>query len=308
MWFIKIGGGTKYGAPHQQYGKKAHAMETKPQHRFRGPRLALSDELEEILGERFILGEGVEIQDKQSTLLSNNNLDNQPVAPIRSASEVYAQRKGKVVSIALGAIGKFQVDESKFPLLCKLKRNTGDNFISQHIIDGLLIKIVSLVGTSDRFVDYINSCNSKSYRLVNVPKHDNDTAFYKLARHQDSHRVESLLDFLSGNLNEKKHAAECISTYLGNQYKDEVSAVAEAMSLCANKKMPAVAFHTMPTAINANISQQQGIKRHLHDLFGQRMFQVDMDLKGKVTKKVVEPIHGVFNYAKPVLTKQEYSQ
>jgi hypothetical protein len=101
--------------------------------------------------------------------------------------------------IAIGAMGRLPVDEVKIPVLSKHKRNSSYNFTSQHIIHGLLTELVSVVGTSDRSVDCTNCRNSKSYRLVNVPKHDNAIIFYKLARRQDSMWVESLLEILSGN-------------------------------------------------------------------------------------------------------------
>jgi hypothetical protein len=72
--------------------------------------------------------------------------------------------------------------------------------------------------------------------------------------------------------------------------------------------MPAVAFHAMYTAINANVSQQCGIKRHMNDFFGWRMFDIYKDLKVKVAKKVVESVHGTLDYIKPVSTEQAYSQ
>jgi hypothetical protein len=60
---------------------------------------------------------------------------------------------------------------------------------------------------------------------VNVPTHDNATTFYKLARRQVNMWVESLLEFLSGNSKEKKYAAAWLATYLGKQYKEEISVV-----------------------------------------------------------------------------------
>jgi hypothetical protein len=107
--------------------------------------------------------------------------------------------------------GRLQVDEVKLPLMCKLKRNSSDNFIIQHIIDGLLTELVYVVGTSDRCRDYTNCRNINSYRLVNVPKHDNATTFYKLARREDSVWVESLLEILSSNSKEKKDTAKWLA-------------------------------------------------------------------------------------------------
>jgi hypothetical protein len=205
-------------------------------------------------------------------------------------------------------MGRLPVDEVKFPLLSELKRNITDNFISQHIINGLLTELISVVGTSDRSVDYINYRNSKLYRLVNVPTHDNATTFNNIARLQDNMWVESLLEILSGNSKEKKDAAEWLATYLGKQYKEEMSVVAETMSFGLNMKMPAVAFHAMSTMINGNVSQKRGIKRHMNDFFGRRMFDVDKDLKAKVAKKLVEPVHDTLDYVKPFSTEQACSQ
>jgi hypothetical protein len=204
-------------------------------------------------------------------------------------------------------MGRLPVDEMKLPLMSRLKRNSSDNFISQHIINGLLTELVSGVGTSDRCKDYTNFRNLKSYRLVNVPKHDNATTFYKLARCQDSMWVDSLLKILSGNSKEKKNAAEWLTTYFGKQYKEEMSAVTETMSFGVNKNMPSVYLHTMSTAIHVNMSQQRDIKSHNHDFFGCRMFEVEKDLKAKVTKKVIEPVHSTLDCVKPVSTEQEHS-
>jgi hypothetical protein len=46
----------------------------------------------------------------------------------------------------------------------------------------------------------------------------------------------------------------------------------------------------------------------MNDFFGRRMFEVDKDLKAKVAKEVVEPVHSTLEYVKLVSTKQEYSQ
>jgi hypothetical protein len=96
--------------------------------------------------------------------------------------------------------------------------------------------------------------------------------------------------------------------YLGKQYKEDMSVVAETISFGLSKKVSNADFHAMYTAINANMSQQHGIKHHMNDFCDRRMFEIDTDLEAKVAKKVVESVQGILDYVKPVSTEHECSQ
>jgi hypothetical protein len=60
------------------------------------------------------------------------------------------------------------------------------------------------------------------------------------------------------------------------------------------------------TAINANVTQQRGIKRHFNDWKGHRMFETENALKDRIIENVIKPATRVFEYAKD--TPAKYSQ
>jgi hypothetical protein len=50
--------------------------------------------------------------------------------------------------------------------------------------------------------------------------------------------------------------------------------------------MDAVTFQAMPTDINASVSTQRSIKRHINGFIGKRMFENDKALKACVDSQV----------------------
>jgi hypothetical protein len=178
------------------------------------------------------------------------------------------------------------VNDKQHALLCIFKKSKDNNFSARHILDGLLTEIYGLLGTTHRTINYTTNQNIKQYYIINVPKHDVVAQYLYLSRRKNNMWIKSMLDALTGDNCDTTHAAGWVSTYLGQYHRDEASTVASKLSLGPNHQMDAVTFQAISTYINASVSTQRSIKRHINAFFGKRMFENDKALKSRVDSRV----------------------